>query len=88
MLHLEREVAEIKITATEQRAKVREEIAANTVAIAAVKVTADGVKQDTEEIVSLLKGMRIFGSMLKWAGGLSAGSGVMYGIGKAARWWS
>jgi hypothetical protein len=86
-LHLEREVAEMKVTASEQRAKVREELAANTAAISAVKHTAEGVKRDTEEIVSLLKGMRILGGLAKWVGGPSTlGLGV-YWIGTRFKWW-
>lgn len=87
ILHLERKVAEMEVTSTEQRAKLRESIQRTTASVAEVKATADATKADTAEIVSLLKGVKVLVSSAKWIGGPSVLGGAVYAFGKLARWW-
>ena len=87
VLHLERKVADMDVTASEQRATLRREVQANTEMTQAVRVTACCVKKDTEEIVALLKGLKVFGRIAKWIVGAIAAVAALLGIGHNAKWW-
>lgn len=94
LLHIEREVADMKVTAAEARAAAKADVQVLTQATVELRslTTAnaariDGVKGDTEEIVSLLKGMKVLGALLKWIAGFSFIGGPLYLIGKTLKWW-
>lgn len=87
MLHVERELADMKVTSTEQRARLRAEVQAVSTKVEAVAEMAADTKADTSEIVALLKGMRLLGALTKWVG-LPGGIGsVIYVIGDIKKWW-
>jgi hypothetical protein len=95
LLHIEREVADMKVVAAEHRAALRADIQAVTQATVDLRTLTnanatriDGVKGDTEEIVSLLKGMKVLGALLKWIAGFSFIGGPLYLIGKTLKWWA
>lgn len=95
LLHIEREVADMKVVAAEHRAALREDIQKATQATVELRALTtanatriDGVKSDTEEIVSLLKGMKVLGALLKWIAGFSFIGGPLYIVGKALKWWA
>lgn len=87
VLYLERKIAEMDVEAVSQRSKMESDMKDNTEMTAAVKLTADQVKKDTAEIVDLLKGLKVFGSIAKWVLGLASVIGIILGISKAGEIW-
>lgn len=74
IFHLEAQLAE---TRAGQHA-MYEQIASNTAMIQAVKT-------DTEQVIALLKGSKIFAQMLKWAIGIAASIAAIWAALKGGR---
>lgn len=74
IFHLEAQLAE---TRAGQHA-MHEQIASNTAMIQAVKT-------DTEQVIALLKGSKIFAQMLKWAIGIAASIAAIWAALKGGR---
>lgn len=74
IFHLEAQLAE---TRAGQHA-MHEQIASNTAMIQAVKT-------DTEQVIALLKGSKIFAQMLKWAIGITASIAAIWAALKGGR---
>lgn len=87
VLHIERELADMKVQSTEQRAALRADVQANCEMTIAVKRTADQVKADTSEIVELLKGLRVFGKLAKWIAAVIGAVLAVFGIGHGYKLW-
>lgn len=68
VLHLEQHVADLRVRA----AHLEDAIKANT-------AVTEAIKQDTSEMVALMKGGRALGSMMKWIGMVAAGVAVWKG---------
>lgn len=74
IFHLEAQLAE---TRAGQHA-MHEQIASNTAMIQAVKT-------DTEQVIALLKGSKIFAQMLKWSIGIAASIAAIWAALKGGR---
>ncbi len=85
VLHIERELSAMKLETADNRAELSEKIAGLGTKVEAVQATAEGVKADTSEMVTLLKGMKLLGALTKWVG---LPGGVVYGAGKFLKWWT
>lgn len=79
----ERRLSEVEKSVADMRvgqAELRKDVEANT-------AVTKSIKEDTEQIVQLVKGGKVLGGFLKWAGALSGTGGGIYVIGKGVKWW-
>ena len=86
VLHLEREVSAFRLESQNDRAAIRAAIQDQAAAIDALKSSTDRAHADVQELVDLMKGLKVLGRVVKWVSGAIALVGLVFGFGKG-KWW-